>query len=253
MTLAARLRIALIVIAVALLELLCRTAVINPRVFIPPSRMATTLFSLVQTREVQIDMAQTFGSVAVALIISVAIGFAAGLIVHALPRLRRALAPFLATYYAVPIFIFYPVLIALFGISILPVIVMGFAFAVVSVVISTLNGLDRIPKVLRKVAMVHRLSWRATVFTLIIPSAAPHLFTGVKLAVAYCFIGVIASEFIAAPSGVGHAIAYAYNDFKNDTMYALMLLLVAVVTGINMVLYRYEQKIGRRMVKRPAK
>lgn len=246
-------RLAVIAGLFLFIELLCQLEVINPRVMIPPSAMVVSLVGLLQTRQLASDMAQTFGAVAISLVLAVVAGFIAGLIIHALPRLRRALDPFLATYYAVPLFIFYPVLIALFGISMLPIIVMGFAFAVVSVIISTLNGLDHVPRVLRKVARVHRLSTFETVTRLIIPSAAPHLFTGVKLAVAYCFIGVIASEFIAAPSGIGHAIAYAYGDFNNRKMYALMLLIVAVVTTINMTLYYYEEKISRHTTKRAVK
>ena len=57
-----------------------------------------------------------------------------------------------------------------------------------------------------------------------LPAAAPHLFTGVRLAVAYAFIGVIASEFILSGEGLGYAIAYSYNNFDNRTMYGLMLL-----------------------------
>ena len=50
-----------------------------------------------------------------------------------------------------------------------------------------------------------------------LPAAAPHLFSGLKLAVAYSFIGVIAGEFILSTKGVGHEIAYAYNNFDNPT------------------------------------
>ena len=74
------------------------------------------------------------------------------------------------------------------------------ATAIVAMVISTLNGLDRVPQVLSKVARIHRMGRIATALLLKLPAAAPHLFTGVKLAVSYAFIGVIASEFILAPA-----------------------------------------------------
>jgi NitT/TauT family transport system permease protein len=37
--------------------------------------------------------------------------------------------------------------------------------------------------------------------------------------VAYSFIGVIAAEFILSGDGIGHEIAFAYNNFDNRTMY----------------------------------
>ena len=68
---------------------------------------------------------RTFGIVIVAVVISVVVGFALGVVIHALPRVRQALDPLFATYYAVPIFIFYPVMIAIFGLSVIPIVLIG--------------------------------------------------------------------------------------------------------------------------------
>ena len=62
--------------------------------------------------------------------------------------MRRAVDPLLASYYSIPFFVFYPLLIALFGSQHLPLIVIGFVFATAAMVISTLNGLDRVPRVM---------------------------------------------------------------------------------------------------------
>jgi NitT/TauT family transport system permease protein len=174
------------------------------------------------------------------------LGFACGVLIHAAPRVRQALDPFLATYYAVPIFIFYPVFIAIFGLSIIPIVLIGIATGAVAMIIATLNGLDRIPRVLTKVARVHRMDPLATALRLKLPAAAPHLFTGVKLAVSYSFIAVIASEFIQAPAGLGRAIADAYADFNNRKMYALILLLLIIATVVNMVLHAWDQRWAAR-------
>jgi NitT/TauT family transport system permease protein len=159
---------------------------------------------------------------------------------------RHALDPFFATYYAVPIFIFYPVLIVIFGLSIMPIVLMGVATAIVAMIIATVNGLDRVPRVLAKVARVHRMGTIETALLLKLPAAAPHLFTGVKLTVSYAFIGVIASEFILAPAGLGRVISDAYSDFNNRRMYALMLLLIIVATVVNMALHVLDQRWAER-------
>ena len=72
----------------------------------------------------------------------------------------------------------------------------GFVFAIAAMVIATLNGLDRVPPVLLKLARVHRMSRGAEILGIVLPAAAPYLFTGVKLALAYSFIGILAGEFI---------------------------------------------------------
>jgi NitT/TauT family transport system permease protein len=239
-------RTAVIAIAIGLLEVCCRLGLIDTRVVIPPSQMAEALVQLLISGRVNPEIARTFGIVLIAAVISVVAGFALGVVVHALPRVRQALDPFFATYYAVPIFIFYPVLIVIFGLSVMPIVLMGVATAIVAMVISTLNGLDRVPQVLSKVARVHRMGRTATALLLKLPAAAPHLFTGVKLAVSYAFIGVIASEFILAPAGLGRVISDAYTDFNNRQMYALMLLLIIVATMVNMLLHVLDQRWAER-------
>ena len=79
---------------------------------IPPSEMATALVAILASGQLNDDIVRTLGVIAIAVALSVVFGFALGLVIHALPRLRAALDPFFATYYAVPVFIFYPVMIA---------------------------------------------------------------------------------------------------------------------------------------------
>jgi len=239
-------RLAVIVIAIGLLELACRTGLIDHRVVIPPSEMAEALARLVASGSANRDLMRTLGVIAVAVGLSIVLGFALGLIIHAMPRVREALDPFFATYYAVPIFIFYPVLVAIFGLSLIPIVLIGIANSAVAMIIATLTGLDRVPRVLLKVARVHRMNKLATAVKLQLPAAAPHLFTGIKLAVSYGFIAVIASEFILAPAGLGREIADAYADFNNRRMYALMLLVLLLATIINMGLHIYDQRWAAR-------
>jgi NitT/TauT family transport system permease protein len=239
-------RLAVIAAAVGLLELACRAGLIDHRVVIPPSEMADALVRLLISGEANDQIARTFAIVAGAAAISAVAGFALGAAIHAVPRLRQALDPLLASYYAVPIFIFYPVMIAIFGLSAVPILLMGVATAMVAMIVATLTGLDRIPRVLGKVARVHRMGRLATALRVNLPAAGPHLFTGVKLAVSYAFIAVIASEFILAPAGLGRIISDAYSDFDNRRMYALMLLLIIVATAVNMALHVADQRWAQR-------
>ncbi len=246
MTRVGAIRFAVIVGMIGALELACRLGLINHQTIIPPSEMASTLVTLLASGSLNADIARTLGEVMLVIGLSVVLGFAFGLVIHALPRVREALDPFFATYYAVPIFIFYPVLIAIFGLSAIPIVLIGVATAIVAMIIATLNGLDRVPPVLAKVARVHRLSPVTTALTLQLPAAAPYLFTGVKLSVSYGFIAVIAAEFILSPTGLGRDIADAYADFNNRRMYALILFLLIVATVVNGVLHALDMRWAER-------
>ena len=246
MTRVGLIRLAVIVAAIGALELACRTGLIKHQIIIPPSEMASALWALLASGIVNADIARTLGIIVLVIALSIVFGFAAGIAIHALPRVRAALDPFFATYYAVPVFIFYPVLIAIFGLSIMPIVLIGVATAIVAMIIATLNGLDRVPRVLTKVARVHRLSRIRTAVTLQLPAAAPYLFTGVKLSVSYGFIAVIAAEFILSPAGLGRDIADAYADFNNQRMYALILFLLIVATIVNAGLHALDMRFAAR-------
>jgi NitT/TauT family transport system permease protein len=232
--------------AIAALEAACRLRAVPRATIIPPSEMAAELGRLLASGELRPHLAETLGNVLLALALAAGAGFALGLLLHRLPRLRRLLDPLLVTWYAVPFFVFYPTLIVLFGMNRGAIVAIGFLFAVVAMVVGTLNGLDRIPRVLRKVARVHRLGPLAEALQVSLPSAAPWVFAGLKLSVAYAFVGVIAAEFILSSSGLGYSIAYAYNDFENPRMYALMLLVIALTTTVNSALHAWEGRLRRR-------
>jgi NitT/TauT family transport system permease protein len=243
---ATKARILVLVGSVAFIELLCRTGIIARFTMIPPSEMAVGLVALLQAKRTHEDMATTLSSVGIALVAAIVVGFAVGAIIHAIPRVRRTIDPLLATYYAVPVFVFYPVFIVAFGLNDIPKTVIGFLYAVAAVVINTLNGLDRVPPVLLKTARVFRMSRFAVATRVVLPCAAPYLFTGIKLAIAYSFIGVIGSEFILSAGGLGHRISYAYHNFDNVTMYSLILFILALVLIINMSLHAWEKVLMQR-------
>jgi NitT/TauT family transport system permease protein len=242
----ALLRFAVVALLIVAVEILCRLGVIPLAVMIAPSQMAVELAKILASGEYSADIALSIGNVLISTMLSVALGFIAGLIIYSMPSLRAALEPLLASYYAVPTFIFYPVFISLFGVGSGAIIAIAVLLAIVSMITATLNGLDRIPRVLRKTGRIYRMSYLKTAVMIELPAAAPYFFTGVKLAVAYSFIGVIASEFILSGSGIGYAIAYAYNNFENRHMYALILLIIALVTGVNTLLNSIDKRLQAR-------
>jgi NitT/TauT family transport system permease protein len=246
MTYEGRIRLGVIVGFIALIETLCRLEIIPATVMIAPSEMAGALAAILASGQFNADIVSSTGNVAAAAMISVVLGFLAGFVIHAWPALRSAVEPLLASYYAIPTFMFYPVFIIVFGVGNRAIIAIAVLLAVVAMITATLNGLDRIPQVLRKTARIYRMSRPSRALLIDLPAAAPYLFTGVKLSVAYAFIGVIASEFILSGSGLGYAIAYAYNNFQNREMYALMLLILLMATVVNGALDAIDKRLQAR-------
>ena len=250
MTHAGWIRSAVVALFIGTLELACRLHWIDPVSVIPPSKMALGAWTLLASGEYTQDILLTLQNVAMAFAIALVLGFAGGVLLHRMPRLRRAADPLLASYYAVPTFIFYPLFIVLFGLNRWPLVAIGVLFAMVAMALNTLNGFERVPEALHKTSRVMRLSPLQETFLVTLPASAPYIFTGAKLAVVYAFIAVIAGEFVLSGAGFGFKIAFAYNNFDNPTMYGLMVLLLLVVGSVNWGLTAWERRIYKRTARR---
>ncbi len=242
----ALIRAIVVIGALATLEVLCRTGVISNFTMIPPSAIVLNLVEILASGKFNIDIAVTLRNVAIAIAAAMLVGPLLAMLLYQWPTLRRILDPLFATYYAIPVYAFYPLLMVIFGLGDTPQIAVGFLLAVVAVLINTLNGLDRVPPVLTKVARMHRMNPIATALRIRLPFAAPYIFTGFKLAVAYSFVGVIGAEFITSSRGIGYEISYAYNNFDNKTMYPLIFLILAIVISVNLLLFAWERRLLAR-------
>jgi len=234
----------------AALELLCRAGVIDRLTMIPPTEMVASLADILLRGRFNADIAFTLYNAVAAAALAVIAGFFIGAGLHGLPRLRRVLVPLLSAYYAVPTFVFYPLLIVAFGVGRTALIVMGAMFGVVAMIVNTTLGLDHVPPAVARTGAILRLDGLRQLILVRLPAAAPHLVTGLKLAVAYSVIGIVAGEFILATSGIGKRIAYAYDNFDNRTMYGMLLLLLIGVMIVNGALSAWEKRLHRRFGQR---
>lgn len=224
-----------------LLEALCRTDVINNMTMIPPSQMLVALWKMAWSGRLWKEFVSSIRNVAISFALAVLFGTFIGALLHQMPRIRRVFDPLLASYYSVPFFALYPLFVVIFGLNDWPLILLGLVFSIVAVIVSTLNGIDRIPRVLLRTAMSFRMKRGSTLSLIILPAIMPQLFTGVKLALAYSFIGVLAGEFILASTGIGHGISFAYDSFDNEVMYGLIAFTLILVTLMNMGLLSLER------------
>ncbi len=237
----------IIVLALVAIEVIPRLHLVDPIALVPLSEMVWQLWLLLSDGILGEHIARTLTSIVAAGALAVVTGLPLGVALWRLEKTRKVLQPYLTTYYAIPIFAFYPLFIAIFGLGSMPVIIIAWAWAVVAIMLQTVIGLDAVPDTLVKVGRSLNLStWR--MYTRIyFPAATPHIFTGCKLAASYTVIGVIASEFIQADKGVGFFVGFSYNNFAIQNMYAAILLILAFAVALNSLLLALERRLyGRR-------
>ncbi len=242
----ALLRVLVLAVFVAAIEFMCRRGIIDNFTMQPPTQIAVDLWRLLAAGKLNAAIAKTLSNAAVGFAMAVSVGICAAVAIQRFKLLREALDPLFATYYAIPVLAFYPLLIILFGLGNVPKIIIAFMLGVIAVIVNTLNGLDRVPRALLKTARIVRMTPLETAVRVTVPYAAPYVLTGVKFALAYSLIGVIGSEFVMSGEGMGFEISFAYTNFDNKTMYPLILLILIVSISINLAVGIWEKRLLRR-------
>ncbi len=227
------------------LELVARASLLGPTLSVPPSRMILTLLWLLTSGRLEPDLTRTASEIGLGFVLGAALGISIGTILWRAPLLAAAVEPYLVAYYAVPIFALYPLLIKMMGAGRVPIIAIGALAATGAVATNTLIGLRGVPRVFLAVGKSLRVTRGQMGVHVIMPSAAPQLFVGLKLGFIYALIGVLASEFILSTAGLGYVISFDYNNFESAQMFAAILLVIVVSVGINWLLTLGERRLGR--------
>ena len=93
--------------------------------------------------------------------------------------------------------------------------------------INTALGVASIDKDLVNVGRVLKLSTTTKVFKLILPSALPLIFTGLRLSLGVGWMVLIAAEMLAQNPGLGK---FVWDEFQNGSSQSLAKIMVAVLT-----------------------
>lgn len=238
-------RIAIVAVAVAIVEALARAKAFGPTLSVPPSVMFTTLVGALSDGTFVPDVARTATEVGIAYAIALIIGLPLGVALWRSKIMATAIEPYLLAYYVIPLFAFYPLFIKIFGGGMTPIIAIGVINGIGAITMNVLIGLREIPRVHLAVAHSLMLQPVQTIVHVIIPATVPQAFVGMRLGFIYSLIGVIAAEFILATAGVGYRIAYDYNNFESKTMFALILLVFIVSIACNQALISIERRLAR--------
>lgn len=237
--------VALVVLFTAFAELGSRVGWWNDHVLPAPSVVLAELGTLLTEGQFWTDAQRTGVEVAVSIVFGALLGFGAGLLFWKIPLLGRVFEPYLVSFYAVPLVLFYPVMIVLVGINAMSVIILATIMAAIPMALNTAVGLNQMPPVYLKLARSLKASPRQTLFAIAIPAAGPYIVAGLRLAVVYALIGTIAMEFTTAQAGLGYRIRYLYEIFDNIQMFAYIVVVLVLSCLLTVALAAVERALLR--------
>lgn len=216
-------------------QLAASTHVIDARIFTPPSAILHTALQLLANGTLGSDVAITSARLGAGYAIGALFGVGVGIALGVLRPLRAALSPLFAALYAVPQIALLPLLLVIFGLGETPKVITVAAVTFFVVELNTLGAVRRVsPELLEAGEAYGARGWRRFRYVLL-PAAAPGIFTGLRVAVALALVVVTATEFVAANSGLGYLVWNSWQLFEPADMYVGLVtiaLLGVIATGI---------------------
>src|SRR3977135_284296 len=125
---------------------------------------------------------------------------------------RRGLDPIFQVLRTISPLAWLPISLAAFRDSQPSAIFVIFITAVWPIIINTAVGLRNIPQDYRNVAAVLRLNHLEFFYKVMIPSAAPYIFTGLRIGIGLSWLAIVAAEMLIGGVGIGFFIWDAWNS-----------------------------------------
>jgi len=126
----------------------------------------------------------------------------------------RGLDPIFQVLRTVPPLAWLPLSLAAFQDSNPSAIFVIFITSIWPVIINTAVGVRNIPQDYRNVAEVLRLNQFEFFFKIMLPSAAPYIFTGLRIGVGLSWLAIVAAEMLTGGVGIGFFIWDAWNSSR---------------------------------------
>jgi NitT/TauT family transport system permease protein len=161
-----------------------------------------------------------------AVVLAVPVGF----LMASFNSLHRGLKPFLQFCQVVPLIATAPLLLAWFGFGTMPKVLMALLVSFFPIVTQTMLGFLSIPKGLIDLTRAMGVRKVHLFFKVKVPASLPHIFKGLRMAVALAMAGVTAAEFAGSDRGLGYLLLVAGSSVNTPLLFASLTIIALIAT-----------------------
>lgn len=153
------------------------------------------------------------------------VGVLVGAVIGQSVIMMRGFDPVFQMLRTVPPLAWLPISLAAFMDSGPSAIFVIFITAIWPIIINTAAGVRAIPQDYRNVAAVLRLNQVEFFWKIMVPSAAPYIFSGLRIGVGLSWLAIVAAEMLTGGVGIGFFIWDAWNSSRlTDIIVALVYI-----------------------------
>ncbi|MGC0362369.1 ABC-type nitrate/sulfonate/bicarbonate transport system permease component [Rhodococcus sp. 27YEA15] len=210
-----------------------------------PTQIATELARLVGTQQFWIAVWDTVRIWAKGMAISMVIAIPVGLILGANTiayRMCRVTVDFLRT---IPPVALIPLALLLYGATETMALVLIVFGSVWPLLLQSMYGVHQVDPVARDVARSYRWKPRYYVVDLVIPSAAPFMATGIRLAATISLMLAIGAQLIGGAPGIGQLLSSAQEVGNVSLVYAYIVVSAILGVAVNLGMIALERRVLR--------
>ena len=216
-----------------------------PQGYLPtPSEMGTELQTLFTKGYKSISIWQHMGislfRTLTGFVLGIAVGIPLGLITGYSRVGSAMVSPIMAFIRPIPPIAFIPMVVLYFGLGEVGKVALIFWTAFNYVYVNAHAGATGVPIAYQRAAQSIGLTRAQTFFRVVLPSAIPQIFTGLKVAMALSWAVVVAAELTGAQSGLGFMISDAAQTFRIPAVFIGIALIGAIGLMLNVMLNAVE-------------
>lgn len=169
-------------------------------------------------------------------------GIPLGILLGWFPTMSAALNPLIQMLRPISPLAWMPLAVIWFGVGNITPIFLIFLAAFFPIVVSTMNAVRNVPRVLLLSGSNFGLSRPDMLRRVVFPATIPSVLTGLRLALGVAWLVVVAAEMIAVDSGLGYLIIDSRNAGKRyDLVVAGMLVIGVIGLLLDLLLRRLER------------
>lgn len=197
-----------------------------PSSLLPSLKMVGDAFlTMTQSGQLQNDLMISLGRVLKGFLASAAAGIFLGAVMGMFPKVQALLLPTITVIRQIPMVAWIPLVILWAGIGERSKVIIIMIAAVFPILINSLSGIAGTPEGYVEVARLYKLSKWKTFTKVYLPHALPQILVGLKLGLGVSWMAVVASELIAASSGIGYRMNEARSLMKSDKVIVCMIVI----------------------------
>jgi len=237
--------VVLVVCILAALQAAVITGILSPLAVATPTSTVWALVQVVFGSTMWASLALTLVNWLVGVVLAALVAIPLGLVLGSNDTVYAAFRVPIEFMRTVPAVAILPLALLVLGVTAKMAILLVFIGALWPILLQSMYGFHQIDPVLRDVVRSYRLR-RVDRFTrMVVPTAAPFIATGLRIALTVGLLLAVSAELIAGVPGLGSEVATAQQSSQIPQMYAYITIIACLGTAANIATQRVERVLLR--------